>query len=113
MELLEVPPGDRVRCGGLVPGATPGGFLEGLPPAAVTCPVFPLSSPRWSGNGRLPRLCARPCVGRRTSRCWERAWSLLNLPPAAVEHTPSVQRAASARPLMRVNGTGAGPMASE
>lgn len=30
---------------GVLPGTAPGGFLEELPPAALTCPVFSLSPP--------------------------------------------------------------------
>lgn len=31
----------RVGVGRVIPDAAPGGFLEGLPPATVACPVFP------------------------------------------------------------------------
>lgn len=73
---------------------------------------FPVP-PRRSGSGRLPRPCARPCVGTRTSRCWGRARSPPSPPPAAPWHIPSWPRAGSARPPTRANGARAGPMASE
>lgn len=102
--------GLEVGGGGGHTGVTPEGFLEGHS-SDLSC-VSPVPV-RWSGGGRLPRLCARPSVGRKTSRCWGQAWSPPRPPPAAPWRTPSCQRVGSAMPPTRASGAGAGLMASE